>query len=51
MSAEPKTPMERTQTRSGWGAVRRRLIRGVVGLLLLSMIGVLAWTWITLHFT
>ena len=50
MAAEPEIPLER-QRQSRWSIVRGRLIRGVVSLIVLLVLGIIAWAWITLHFT
>jgi hypothetical protein len=50
MSAEPKTPMEADHL-AKWGSVRRRLTRGLIGILLLLIIAIVAWTWIALRYS
>src|SRR5437764_11775610 len=51
MSAQPQYPAEPDRPLSGRPSIRRRLIRAAIGLLLLFIVGVVAWTWITLHFS
>ena len=50
MSAEHEYPMH-TNHPAGWPAIRRRLIRGAGSIMLLFIGGIVAWTWITLHFS
>src|SRR5262245_53184790 len=50
MSAEPEIPLER-QRQSQWNSVRQRLIRGALSLIVLLVLGIVAWAWITLHIT
>src|SRR5215475_588640 len=50
MSAEPELPLER-QRQSRWNTGRRRLIQGAVFLVLLILLAIIGWAWITLHFT
>jgi len=49
MSAEPKMPIQPPRTGSTWLAVRRKLLRGLAALIFLMVLGVVAWTWATLH--
>jgi hypothetical protein len=51
MSSQPDTPIERDRSVSALSAIRRRLVLGTIALIALVIIGVIAWTWITLHFT
>jgi hypothetical protein len=51
MSAEPRIPPEHPDTSPRWATIQRRIIRGIVLLILAVIVGVSAWTWITLHFT
>src|SRR5438876_8722229 len=51
MSPQPGAPVERSGTTSAWMTLRRRLVLGGLAFVLLLIVGVMAWTWITLHFS
>jgi hypothetical protein len=51
MSAQPDYPRPRNSPQPRWPTVRRRLIGGVIALVLLAIVAFGTWTWITLHFT
>jgi hypothetical protein len=51
MSADPKIPFQQRDGPSGFLALRRRFLRLSIFLILVFILGVIAWTWITLHFS
>jgi hypothetical protein len=51
MSAQPDYRNDRKHPASRWSPLGRRVMVGILTLLLLVIAGVAAWTWVSLHFT
>ena len=51
MSAEPRIRPEPPDPTPRWANIQRRLVRGIALIIVVAVVAILAWTWITLHFT